>query len=137
MSKPAFISAAVKHAQSHFEFKEHRVREAIADCLGACADKSGLDVYLAVKPKLLQLIADNFSRDDDADHQGQDASGAASLDKIKRLKNSKSFACVREDGDDDVPDAGHDEADNVSKAAAKREQSSRTTTPTRRSRGVR
>jgi len=117
-SKPDFIAAVLKSADAHFEFKEHRVRDAIADCLGACANVGGLDVYLTVKDKLLTLISDNFSRDED--DATQDASGAASLEKLldKKLKNSKSFAGVRVDGDDDVPDAGHDDEVHVSKAKA-------------------
>jgi len=86
-SNEEFVNKVVKNGRAYFEYPEHRVREAVANCIGECAKCGGIDVYYAVKDDLFKLIQQNFNRDDD--NKQNDASGAASLAKIQENKQKQ------------------------------------------------
>ena len=104
-SDSKFRSRVIESATKYFEFPEHRVREAVADCIGECARCGGLDVYHTVKDKLFALISDNFSRGDD-DAKQNDASGPAALAKIQAQKHQHHHGHGAHDHDHDH-DHGH------------------------------
>jgi len=88
-SDEAFMTKVIENGMQYFEYVEHRVREAVADCMGECAKHGGLKVYLMVKTRLFELIQQNFSREEDDDDKHDDASGASSLARIQAQKQQQ------------------------------------------------
>eukprot|EP01083_Nonionella_stella_P053033 140492_1 len=64
-SDASFHNKVIKNGEEYFEYKEHRVREAVATCMGEVARCVGIDFYHTFKPKLLRIIYDSFDCDDE------------------------------------------------------------------------
>lgn len=97
-SDKTFQSKVLKMAQEYFEFSEHRVREAVADCMGDLARVGGLEIYKSVKEQLFKLIKDNFTRPE------TDASGPQSLAKIEASKKEKEKETEKKSNSDESKD---------------------------------
>eukprot|EP01083_Nonionella_stella_P034913 95445_1 len=99
-SDASFHNKVIKNGEEYFEYKEHRVREAVATCMGEVARCVGIDVYHTLKASLFRIIYDNFDRDDAK--QNDDASGASSLAKIQEERKHQ-----HQHQHDHIHDHGH------------------------------
>ena len=87
-----FKETILKICRNYFEYKEHRVRESVADCVGELANIDGIKIYNIVKSDLFGIIDKNMVRSD------VDASGPEKLKQLKmeRIKNNESIGILSE-----------------------------------------